>query len=287
MANASDERATKTGQQVLQDQRTATRADKRLPLQGRTALVTGCGSPQGIGFAAARTLAEHGAGVAITSTTARINDRAGELAAAGHKVGAFVADLTFMDQAVSLVQSVRDRFGGIDVLVNNAGAAQAGMPSTSGRFVELDSTRWQRALDRNLTTAFNLTRLVAPLMVERGYGRIVNVSSVTGPFVAYAGGSAYAAAKAGMDGLTRALALELGPHGVTVNSVAPGWIMTRPSPPDELVQAGRCTPVGRLGRPDEVAAVIAFLAAESASYVTGQSIVVDGGNIIREHKGGE
>src|SRR5207247_3272163 len=127
MANASDERAKRTGQQVVQDQRITTHADKRPPLQGRIALVTGCGSPQGIGFATARTVAEHGAGVAITSTTARINDRAAELAAAGHEVGAFVVDLTFMDQAASLVQSVTDRFGGIDVLVNNAGAAQAGM----------------------------------------------------------------------------------------------------------------------------------------------------------------
>ena len=254
-------------------------------LGGRVALITGCGNPYGIGFATARVLAEHGAVVAITSTTERITERAADLVAAGHTVGAFLADLMVMEQAVTLMRAVRDRFWRIDILVNNAGLAQVGMPSTSGSFLDLDPADWQRALDRNLTTAFNITRQVAPLMVEQGYGRIINVSSVTGPLVAYPGSSGYAAAKAGMDGLTRTLALELGQHGVTVNSVAPGWIVTESDPLDEVVEAGRCTPVGRAGRPEEVGAVIAFLAAASASYVTGQSIVVDGGNIIQEHKG--
>ncbi len=260
-------------------------ASFRPPLLGRTALVSGCGNPHGIGFAIARCLAEQGAEVAITSTTARIDERTGELAADGLTISPFVADLTDISQAAALVQAVIARFNHIDILVNNAGLSQVGMPAASGLFIDLDPADWRLALDRNLTTCFNLTRPVAPLMVARGYGRIINVSSVTGPFVAYPGGSGYAAAKAGMDGLTRSLAFELGPHGVTVNSVAPGWVATDPAPPEEVVDGGRHTPIGRAGRPGEIAAVVAFLAGESASYLTGQSIVVDGGNIIQEQKG--
>jgi len=252
-------------------------------LDGQTAIVTGAGSAEGIGFAIARRLYALGAQLAITSTTGRIQERARDLDPAGKRVIALVADLTQEAAVQELAEAVLQRTGRIDILVNNAGMAQSGQAIESKPLQKSAYQDWLRQIEITLHTAFLMTRAVLPAMTQRKYGRIVNVSSVTGPLVSNQGSAAYGAAKAAMDGMMRAVALESAREGITINAVAPGWIATASSTEAERV-AGLHTPIGRAGTPDEVAAAVCFLAAREASYITGQSLVVDGGNILQENK---
>ena len=252
-------------------------------VKDKVALVTGAGSAGGIGFACARALQAAGAKVAVTSTTDRIFERAKEL---GEGAFAHVADLVETDQVEALVKAVEAALGPIDIVVNNAGMVQTGHDEPSRLVHEIPDSQWRRGMDINITTVFKVTRAVVPGMIERRYGRIVNMSSVTGPVVSNPKATIYSAAKAGIMGMTRAQAIELAEYNITVNGIGPGWIETPSSSPEEIF-AGKQAPIGRPGTADEIGHVAVFLASEEASFVTGQLIVADGGNTLTEYKGPE
>ena len=253
-------------------------------LTGQAALVTGAGSPDGIGFACARLLGAAGARVVVTSTTSRIDERVAELRAEDIEAFGVPADLTDSSQAGLLVHSTLQHFGQLDVLVNNAGMTSVTDPADSHTdATTMSDAVWRAGISRNLDTAFFVTRAALRPMLAAGYGRVVNVASVTGPVMAMVGNADYGAAKAGMVGLTRSLAVEVGRSGITVNAVCPGWITTGSQTEHEHAQGLR-TPVGRSATPDEVASAVLWLATPSASYVTGQAVVVDGGNSIAEER---
>ena len=251
--------------------------------QLRAALVTGCGSASGIGFATAKRLRAAGCNVVIASTTSRVHDRVAELKSTGGagEVLGVVGDLTREPDVEALVNTASSAFGRIDVLVNNAGMVTVGNELFNAPLSDTTLQQWNDSIARNLTTCFLVTRRVLSEMPDGG--RIVNVASTTGALQAGLGDVGYNASKAGMVGLTRAVALEVASRNITVNAVAPGWIATGSQTASEA-KAGAASPFGRSGTPDEVAAVIEFLCGASASYVTGQMIVVDGGDALPEDR---
>lgn len=233
------------------------------------ALITG--GSRGIGAAVARRAAAQGWPVAITCRTDVDGaDRVvADIVAGGGTGSASQIDVCDGDAMEALVNELRDRHGGVLVLVNNAGVRADGLG------VAMKDTDWARVIDTNLTAAFSLTRSVLKDMIRARFGRVVNVASVAG--VRSSPGQAnYSAAKAGLIGLTRTLAVEVARRGVTVNAVAPGLIETALTADVDPALAGMI-PARRVGTPEDVAACVDFLVSEGAGYVTGQALVVDGG----------
>ena len=246
-------------------------------LIGKTALISGCGAAGGIGYAIAKALKNAGANIFITSTTDRIYDRAKELSATG-----FVADLT-QEQAC---QEIISQITSLDILINNAGMSSLITPLSTDEASDLPSITtkaWQQGISRNLDTAFLLSKAALPLLRKSKSGRIIMISSVTGPKMVMSNQPVYAAAKAGLIGLTKSLALDEAKHQITANAILPGWIKTDTQSEHEATQ-GLKTPLKRSGTPDEVASLALYLSSNGAAYLTGQAIIVDGGNCIAEER---
>jgi 3-oxoacyl-[acyl-carrier protein] reductase len=250
----------------------------------KVCLITGAGSKSGIGFSTAQVIGKLGAIVLLVATSERIYERAKELEALGIEAKGYIADLMDRKQVNNLIDRIIEEHQRIDILINNAGMTQVGSEEIFSDFAKMKDEDWDLAISRNLTTCYNVTHSVLPHMINSNYGRIVNVSSVTGPIVSNPGESAYSAAKAAMIGMSRSIAIEVAKNNIMINNVLPGWIATGSQTESEAA-ASLNTPIGRGGKPEEVGHMIAFLASEQASYITGQTFIVDGGNTIQEYKG--
>lgn len=254
-------------------------------LSGKRFVITGAGSRSGIGFASALAIAELGGSVILTSQSERCLERARELRSMGYAAEAVAGDLVAEASAGRLFDNPLFK-GPIDGLVNNAGMTSLLQPmEQSGEMGGLESTTQdalERSFARNFTTAFNSTRALLPKIRETK-GRVINISSVTGPVMAMREEVGYATAKAALVGFTRALAVDEAKYGVCVNAVAPGWIATDSQLEIERLEA-QLVPLGRSASAEEIGRVVAFLSSPASSYITGQLIVVDGGNSVAEQR---
>jgi len=254
-------------------------------LNGKVAIVTG--AAKGNGEGAARVMAREGATVVLTDILGLVHETAKSIGGNGYKAASFKMDITKPAEVNSVVQKVLERFAKIDVLVNNAGVCQV-VP-----LVDIKDEVRDNVFDINIKGTFTCTKAVLPSMIEHKYGKIVNLSSVTGPIVADPGMCAYAATKGAIWGLTRALAVEVARYGINVNAICPGAIktdmmkqiaaQTNPDDPESVLeQLARGIPMGRLGAIEEVGHLVVFLASDESSYITGTCIVIDGGNTLPE-----
>lgn len=249
-----------------------------IDLTGKTAVVTG--GSRGIGAAVCRLLAEAGASVVIDYLPQKrdlegLKQLESELMSRGRKYECFAGDVTLPEQMKELCALATRSFGGLDILVHCAGF------TTPKAFGDLDAEHWRANVEVNLNSAFYITSCAAPQMVLRGSGRIIYIGSA-GSITGGGGSAAYSAAKAGINGLVRALSKELAPKGITVNAVLPALIETdllkdRAPDPQKRREYVKRVPVGRLGRPEDVAWLVLFLASPQAGFITAQNIIVDGG----------
>lgn len=246
-------------------------------LKGRAAIVTGAG--RGMGRAVAQALAKRGASVAINDTNLEMaREVAAGLEAQGVPAFAVQADVTNRESVQNMVAQTIERFGAVHILVNNAGILR---PTP---VIDIPEDEWDMVVAVNLKGTFLCSQAVLPSMQSAGWGRIVNFSSTAGKNVSTVGGAHYTAAKAGILGFTRHLARESASHGITVNAVCPGLIdteMVRATISAERIQAYTDSyPISRLGQPEEVAELVAFLASDRAAYITGASLDINGGDLM-------
>ncbi|NLN26753.1 MAG: 3-oxoacyl-ACP reductase FabG [Firmicutes bacterium] len=244
-------------------------------LVNKTAIVTG--ASRGIGRTVAKVLAEQGASVVLAGRTrAALEEAAEEIRTRGGQATAVVCDVTVEGDVEQLVKATLEGYGRVDILVNNAGITRDGL------VMRMSEEDWDAVLDTNLKSVYRCTRAVLRPMLKQRAGRIVNIASVVG-LTGNAGQANYAAAKAGIVAFTKSVAREVASRGITVNAVAPGYIdtdMTRALSPEQRERILSGIPMGRMGSTEDVAYAVAFLAGEEAGYITGQTLVVDGGLVM-------
>jgi NAD(P)-dependent dehydrogenase (short-subunit alcohol dehydrogenase family) len=254
-------------------------------LDGKTALITG--ASMGIGEGIARVLAMHGANVALCARSKKTAELAEELCKEGYHAIAVSADVTKTDEVKAAVCTTVEKFGKIDILVNNAGVCKL------KGFLEMTDEERDFHFDVNIKGVWNVTRAVLPGMIEQKYGKIVIMSSVTGPMVADEGETAYATTKAALWGFNKSLAREVAKYNITVNAICPGYVMTpmamqiakdsNPADPDSVIKGiADAVPVGRLADITEIGDLAAFLASDESRYITGTQVVIDGGSTLPE-----